>query len=375
MGDAHSCSILMLVALYSLKGSIMQKDHANAIKGLSIAALVISALSVIVWIFAISSLGLVSQVGSYAMDDYYDYGSPYGHHYDYYDFDDYYYDGFYYDGSASDRAIFTAIMNLISGFAWVALFTSIVTIVAAIIALKFYRTPTKFGLVFGWSIAGAILSVLSCFITLVLFIIIAVFVHKDKQLYAAGAYPADPGADLGSPYVQPAVPVAPQPLTPAPAPPAQMIPSAAPAAPTPEPPAATPSAAPVEALAEAPLPSPAPTASPVEAPVVGATPQPGPSAVPMTGASTPTAASPFTPVEANASTAPAVEMETIDIIEDIDEVPTLSMSEEIPAAPTPEDAASAVEADSETVAETTQPFPASAGTEETAAPSTPPMNE
>ena len=95
-------------------------------------------------------------------------------------------------------------------------------LIAGVIGIKSCADPTKFSKLFGWTIAGIVVSVLTCsVITLVLFIIVAVYVNKMKKLppetftqqqmgYAGaqpyanqGAYQAPQPGYYQQPYVQP----------------------------------------------------------------------------------------------------------------------------------------------------------------------------
>lgn len=98
----------------------------------------------------------------------------------------------------------------------------VVQLIAGVIGIKSCADPTKFSKLFGWTIAGIVVSVLTCsVITLVLFIIVAVYVNKMKKLppeaftqqqmgYAGtqpyanqGAYQAPQPGYYQQPYVQP----------------------------------------------------------------------------------------------------------------------------------------------------------------------------
>lgn len=222
------------------KGEPMQLDHAKAIKGLSIAVIVLAALGIIVSIIGAIMMGIIGAAVS-------TYGPSYGGNY----FD---YDGFNYYYDTDDLAIMSLIMSVGSGAFVFAMICCIVVLVAGIIALRNGSNPQKLSSVFGWSIAGAIIGFLGCgFITTVLCIIIAVFANKDKRLYQAGQY----GTYAPTGYGQPSY-GAPIPPTPgAPMPPAQPIQPAATSTATPAQTQAAPTATPTQATPQA-----APTTAP-----------------------------------------------------------------------------------------------------------------
>lgn len=239
----------------------MQKNHAGAIKGLGIAAIVLSGLVILLCIILMGVIGFMGQYADSYMDSYYySYDtSPFSHHeYDPYygnGYYDYYYDDYY---GAESLGAALAIANI---FLVIGILCAIVTLVAGIIALRFHKTPEKLGLIFGWSIAGAIVGFCGGgIIPAALFIIIAVFAYKDKQMVANGTYlqsfaaPSPSPYGHTSPYAQttqavttattmaaPAAPVAPaQPPVPTAAP-APVAPSTVPTSPAPSPvPAAQP---------------------------------------------------------------------------------------------------------------------------------------
>lgn len=180
----------------------MQTDHSKAIKGLSIAVIIISALAIIACIIGMGIMNLV-----FGMLDTYGYMDSYSA------YDSYYY---YYD----DDYIDPAVLALISGFSNIllvlAIVCGVVTLIAGIMGLRYANAPEKQGIVFGWAIAGAIVGFLGMgIIVCVLEIIVAVFANKDKQLYRAGMYGANPYQQPAPAYTQaapaqiPNAPVAP----------------------------------------------------------------------------------------------------------------------------------------------------------------------
>ncbi len=159
----------------------MQNDHSNALRGLSIATIVVAGLSILVCV-----LGLIATaVGGAALGsltpEMFDYYSDYG----------------YYDEYGLDSADYLGLMGLVIGFGVAAIFfelaISIVALLAGIFALRYHAQREKLGMVFGWSLAGAIASLLGGnVVTMVLLIIMTVFAYKDKQLAAAQPLMAAP---------------------------------------------------------------------------------------------------------------------------------------------------------------------------------------
>ncbi len=179
----------------------MQMDHSKAIKGMSIAVIVISALGVIFCLLMTSLFNVfMDMANSYGYSTF----DSYSYYNDYYYYDDYY--------DPATMQLVSIVTNALMVWACVC---SIFTLVVGIISLRFGSDPQKLGMVFGWSVAGAVVSFIgSGIIVTILLIITAVFAHKDKQLYMSGyasAYPA-PGAYAQS---MPTAPVAPAPIAPA----------------------------------------------------------------------------------------------------------------------------------------------------------------
>lgn len=163
----------------------MQKNHAKAIKGLSIAAIVISAVLIVCYILGMVMVGVT---GTYAADylSSYAYDDMFDNHYEYHSFD------------ADDAAAFSAIMGVVNVALAFCVIGVVVCLIGGIIALRNYDKPEKLGAVFGWSIAGAILGFVATGVILtVLFVIIAVFANSDKKLYQSGMYYA-----MNQPYAQ-----------------------------------------------------------------------------------------------------------------------------------------------------------------------------
>ncbi len=211
----------------------MQRNHAKAIKGMSIACIALSGVIIFICVIGIAMMSVMGPFIQDALADYYGYGydgygSIYGAyslgaHYGSGDFPGYY---DYYD----DYAAYQLAVSIINIFLGLAIVAEGVVLAAGIIVLRNHNKPEKFNLVFGWSIVGAVLGFFcSGVIQGVLFIIIAVFVNSDKKLYRAGMYYPAAGAYVVPVAAQPVPPVSPMQVPGQPVPPAQ--PMAQPAAP------------------------------------------------------------------------------------------------------------------------------------------------
>ncbi len=219
----------------------MQKCHQKAIRGMSIACIVLAGLAVfasLIVAIALAAIGpsAIAASGTLTPSAFdasiYD---TYGHHgHYYYDFDDVY--GLYGDDygtiSSATAALIVNVCIVICAFC---LLLSAACLVAGIIALRSCNDPSKYGSIMGWSIVGAVCSGLSGSIaSLVLFIIIAVFVSKDKKMYAMGYVPDAAGnfcVPSGAVYGQPQAPITQsQPMPAAPVPTPSVPPTEAPVA-------------------------------------------------------------------------------------------------------------------------------------------------
>lgn len=167
---------------------------SRVVRGVSIAAIVLSALGIlgglVVALFmgiASTSLNdpavvnaLVSELQSSSSSSAFDGSSPYST-YDY-------------SGMTQDEAmaVASASIFIMVGLSFGYVLCKVVCLVAGIIALRSCTNPAKLGGAFGWSIAAAIVSFLvGGMISMVLFIVSAVFVSRARKAYAAapmGAY-------------------------------------------------------------------------------------------------------------------------------------------------------------------------------------------
>lgn len=167
---------------------------SRVVRGVSIAAIVLSALGIlgglVVALFmgiASTSLNdpavvnaLVSELQSSSSSSAFDGSSAYST-YDY-------------SGMTQDEAmaVASASIFIMVGLSLGYVLCKVVCLVAGIIALRSCTNPAKLGGTFGWSIAAAIVSFLvGGMISMVLFIVSAVFVSRVRKAYAAapmGAY-------------------------------------------------------------------------------------------------------------------------------------------------------------------------------------------
>lgn len=193
----------------------MQTNHANALRGLSIAVVIIAGLTILACVIGFVFLGVGGSYLANMSPDMWEYYLDDGDYYDY---------GYGYDYYGVDGSDMAAIMALLVGVGGIAIFwelaLSVVGLIAGILGLRNYQNPGKLNLVFGWSLAGAIAALLSGnMVTMVLLIIMCVFAYKDKQLAAAQPIVMAQPVVTAAP-VQPGQPVQPvaAPVTDAPAP-------------------------------------------------------------------------------------------------------------------------------------------------------------
>ena len=142
-------------------------------------------------------------------------------------------------------AVASASIFLMVGLSLGYVLCKVVCLVAGIIALRNCNNPAKLGSAFGWSIAAAIVSFLvGGMISMVLFIVSAVFVSRVRKAYAAapmGAYGYQQPQQYQQGFQVPQQPVNQQ-VPPQPQQPMQGQAPAAPQAPAAQQPAAAPQA-------------------------------------------------------------------------------------------------------------------------------------
>lgn len=142
-------------------------------------------------------------------------------------------------------AVASASIFLMVGLSLGYVLCKVVCLVAGIIALRNCNNPAKLGTAFGWSIAAAIVSFLvGGMISMVLFIVSAVFVSRVRRAYAAapmGAYGYQQPQQYQQGFQVPQQPVNQQ-VPPQPQQPMQGQDPAAPQAPAAQQPAAAPQA-------------------------------------------------------------------------------------------------------------------------------------
>lgn len=206
----------------------MPKNHAKAIKGMSIACIAVAGIVILVCLAGLAMIALFGPILEEAIMDSYVYNYGYGYGYDYdsifgaygistalepmHGHHAYYPSDF--PNAYDELGEFQVMMTMFNVLLVLGLIAEGIVLAAAIIVLKNHNKPEKFGMVFVWSIVGAVIGFFASGIVQgVLFIIIAVFVNSDKKLYQAGMYfvpvPGMPGAVSSYPSQQPVPPMAP----------------------------------------------------------------------------------------------------------------------------------------------------------------------
>lgn len=216
----------------------MQNEHTKAMRGLNIAVIVMSALTICGLLIGAVALGLgtavLNEYGPEAIQysqNHPDHSMAAHLHDDYYDVD--------VDIDAGDL-MELANVGVAMGFAGIGweLITCVVTLIAAIVSVRNADKREKLGLLFGWGIAGAVAAFLGGrIITCVLMVISVVFAQKDKNapeaawraaqnggvyggvpVYGASGAPSYGAPSYGQPYGQQgyAQPAYGQPVQPAP---------------------------------------------------------------------------------------------------------------------------------------------------------------
>ena len=193
---------------YNPKGRRMQNSNTRTIRGLSIAVLIFAILAILGAVVIVVVLALFSSVLPEVIDETWAY--PYTAEV-LREFDELY--------VSADDIVFLLQTLIGVTVVFIVLFAacSIVCLVASILGLKNHDKPEKLGLVFGWSIAGAVCAFCTMrIVSMVLLIIMAVMINKvrtEARLQAAYAQQSMPYAPYGqpqtyAPYGQPQTPYA-----------------------------------------------------------------------------------------------------------------------------------------------------------------------
>lgn len=228
----------------------MPKNHAKAIKGMSIACIAIAGVIILVCLAGLAMIALFGPIIEEAIMDSYAYDYGYGYDFDYdsifgayglsaalepvHGMHDHVFSS-YYPYAYDDLDDLQVLLTMGNVLLVLGLIAEGIVLAAGIIVLRNHNKPEKFGTAFVWSIVGAVIGFFAAgIVQAVLFIIIAVFVNSDKKLYQAGMYsvpvPGVPGAVSAYPPQQPVPPMAPN------APGTPVVP-AVPGAPVAQPPA------------------------------------------------------------------------------------------------------------------------------------------
>ena len=149
----------------------MNTSHAKAIKGMSIANIVLASLGIIGILIAWAMLG----VGGAAIND-----SGY----------DYFYTD---EGYIIEMSDINMILGLLGGFIFWGFACLVLVLIAGIMGVRGANKPEKLKSVMVWNIVGAVASFFGAgIISLVLCIVVAVFANKDKNAALAGTAYAAP---------------------------------------------------------------------------------------------------------------------------------------------------------------------------------------
>ena len=178
----------------------MQTPHAKAIRGLSIAVVILSILSILGLLLSLVFVG----IGGTALSDPSIRDAARGS----IEMDPETFSQMQELGMTTDDAfgLMGVILGLGAAYIIWGIICSIITLVSGIIGLRNSSDASKLGKVFGWALAGAILSFLyGNLITMILLIIVAVFASKDRKAATAipygqpNAYYAAPQQPYGAP--------------------------------------------------------------------------------------------------------------------------------------------------------------------------------
>ncbi len=164
----------------------MQGKHTNTIRGLGIAAIALSAVTLLGCLFCAVVLGLTGSVFDGALMESLAYEFSYGYH-----------DPLLAEGVGSIIGLTLGLIGLVVG--WEVL-TCVVTLIAGILGVRHAADPAKLGGVFGWSIAGAVAALLGGrLIAMGVLIALAIFVKRTQDA-ASVAHWQNVAAQQGQPY-------------------------------------------------------------------------------------------------------------------------------------------------------------------------------
>ncbi len=169
----------------------MQSNNAKYIKGLAIAVVVLSILTLVGVVIGFVALmvgqGFINANAAELFTDAYYSGSHHGLDYQY--------------GLSTTETV--ELMNILWGIMYLGLawefVVGIITLVPGIMGLRSSTDSSKMGAIMGWSIGGAIAAFLSGrIITTILLVVLAVFANKAKNPVAGYGNPA--AGYAGNPY-------------------------------------------------------------------------------------------------------------------------------------------------------------------------------
>ncbi len=164
----------------------MQGKHTNTIRGLGIAAIALSAVTLLGCLFCAVVLGMTGSVFDGALMESLAYEFSYGYH-----------DPLLAEGVGSIIGLTLGLLGLVVG--WEVL-TCVVTLIAGILGVRHAADPAKLGGVFGWSIAGAVAALLGGrLIAMGVLIALAIFAKRTQDA-ANVAHWQNVAAQQGQPY-------------------------------------------------------------------------------------------------------------------------------------------------------------------------------
>ncbi|MBQ9955633.1 MAG: hypothetical protein IJO87_09465 [Eggerthellaceae bacterium] len=164
----------------------MQGKHTNTIRGLGIAAIALSAVTLLGCLFCAVVLGMTGSVFDGALMESLAYEFSYGYH-----------DPLLAEGVGSIIGLTLGLLGLVVG--WEVL-TCVVTLIAGILGVRHAADPAKLGGVFGWSIAGAVAALLGGrLIAMGVLIALAIFAKRTQDA-ASVAHWQNVAAQQGQPY-------------------------------------------------------------------------------------------------------------------------------------------------------------------------------